>query len=75
MKNTVITKKPVSIFALTVIVILFLFFGNRALTFDGRSEMINENNMMNSNSWNWMAAIVTLLLGVFIGWLSFRKEI
>ena len=75
MKNTVITKKPVSIFALTVIVILFLFFGNRALMFDGRSEMINENNMMNSNSWNWMAAIVTLLLGVFIGWLSFRKEI
>ena len=75
MKNTVITKKPVSIFALTVIVILFLFLGNRALTFDGRSAMINENNMMNSNSWNWMAAIVTLLLGVFIGWLSFRREI
>ena len=50
-----------------VIIILLLFFGNSAFTFDEMNEIINEKNMMNGSTWNWMAAAVTLLTGYLSG--------
>lgn len=69
-----ISKNTLLIIALIIIVVLFLYFGSGAIM-DGRMNgRMNENDWMGGNSWRWFPTIITLVIGVLIGWLLFRKK-
>lgn len=62
------------IIMLTVLVVLFLYFGNGLFMDSGMFGRMNENGSMGGNNWKWFPAIGTLLFGVLIGWLLFKKK-
>ena len=72
--NMNMSKNTLLIIVLVVIVVLFLYFGSGAIMDGGMNGKMNENDWMGSNSWRWFPTIVTLLIGILIGWLLFRKK-
>ena len=62
------------VITLVVIVVLFLYFGSGAMMDGGMNGSMNENHWLGVHSWRWYPTIVTLLLGVLIGWLLFRRK-
>ncbi|MCX6170251.1 MAG: hypothetical protein NTX65_12970 [Ignavibacteriales bacterium] len=62
------------VIALVVIAVLFLYFGSGTLMDGGMNEGMHENGWMSGNNWRWFPTIATLVVGVFIGWLLFRKK-
>ena len=62
------------VIALIVLVVFFLYFGSGAMMDNGGSGMMNQNGWMGGHSWRWYPTIVTLLFGVLIGWLLFKKK-
>jgi len=51
------------------------YFGCGAIIDGGMYGRMNQNDWMGGHSWKWFPTIVTLLIGVLIGWLLFRKKI
>lgn len=62
------------VIAFLVMVVFFLYFGSGAMMDGGMHGWMNENRWMGGNSWRWFPTIVTLVLGVLIGWLLFKKK-
>jgi LPXTG-motif cell wall-anchored protein len=64
--------------AFIVVVVLFLFFGGWGMTGSvmngGMHTGMNETGWMGERSWVWFPAIITLILGVVLGWLLFKKR-
>ena len=64
--------------AFVVVVVLFLFFGGWGMTGGimngGMHSGMNETGWMGERSWVWFPAIITLILGVVLGWLLFKKR-
>jgi hypothetical protein len=59
-----------------IIVVLFLYFGSGAMLDGGMNYgMMNKNGWLGGHSWRWFPAIVTLIFGLTLGWLLFRKKI
>lgn len=67
-------KNGFIVIAVIVIIMIFIyFFGSGAM--DGGMDGMNYNNSwMSGHNWVWIPSIVTLLAGVLIGWLLFRKK-
>ena len=69
------TKTPLVV-ALVVVVVLFLIFGGGAMTgsmMDSGGGMMGRG-WMGGYSWMWIPTILTLVLGVVLGWLIFAKK-
>jgi hypothetical protein len=58
--------------ALIILAVSFLYYGGSAFM-DG--EMITENTMLHGNYWRWVPSIITLAIGVLIGWLLFWRKV
>jgi hypothetical protein len=59
-----------------IVVVLFLYFGSGAILDGGMDGgMMNKNGWLGGHSWRWFPAIVTLIFGLTLGWLLFRKKI
>ncbi|PKL81646.1 MAG: hypothetical protein CVV24_14220 [Ignavibacteriae bacterium HGW-Ignavibacteriae-3] len=62
------------IFALIVLIVLFLYFGGGPMLQSGMNGRMNGKNWMVGQGWGWSPAILILVLGVIIGWLLFKKK-
>jgi hypothetical protein len=67
------TNKPLVI-AFVLIVVLFLLFGGGAMTGGMMNGGMHGSGWMGERSWMWTPALVTLGLGVVLGWLIFKKK-
>lgn len=57
-----------------VIVMLSLYFGSGVMMGDGMNGRINESGWTGGNGWRWFPAVVTLIVGVLVGWLLLKKN-
>jgi hypothetical protein len=57
-----------------VLILLFLYFGSGTTMADGMSGWMNESGLMGGNNWRWFPILLTLLFGVAVSWLLFRKK-
>ena len=78
-KNIMNTKSNRSlVIAFVVVIVLFLLFGGGAMTGGmmngGMHNGYNENGWMNNRSWMWFPTLITLGIGIVIGWLIFKKK-
>jgi hypothetical protein len=67
------TNTPLVI-AFVIVVGLFLGFGGGAMTGGMMNGGINGSGWMGERNWMWTPALVTLGLGVVLGWLIFKKK-
>jgi hypothetical protein len=63
------------IIALVLVIALFLLFGGGAMT----GGMMNGgmhglNGWMSNRGWMWFPALITLGIGIAIGWAIFKKK-
>ena len=62
------------IVVIAVIVVLFLYFGSNAIMDGGMHGRMNQKDWTGGDIWRWFPTIATLLIGILIGWLLFRKK-
>ena len=66
------------VIAFIVVVVLFLLFGGGAMTGGmmngGMHNGYNENGWMSNRGWMWFPTLITLGLGVVLGWGFFKKK-
>jgi len=66
------------VIAFSIVVVLFLFFGGWGMTGGimngGMHGGMNENGWMGGRNWMWYPTIITLVLGVVLGWAIFKKK-
>ncbi len=75
MKNNIDRiRKTMLIIMLVIIIVLFLYFGSGTILDGGMNIGMHKNGWMSGNSWKWFSSIGTIVVGVFVGWLLFRKE-
>ncbi len=77
-KNIVNSKnnRPIVI-AFVLVIVLFLLFGGGALTggmMNSGMHGFNENGWMSNRGWMWFPALITLGIGIVIGWVIFKKK-
>ena len=68
------TNKAGLVMAFSVVVVLFLLFGSGALTGATLSNGMMGSGKMGGISWMWIPTLVTLGIGVMLGWTIFAKE-
>ena len=57
-----------------VVVVLFLLFGGGAMTGATMGGGMMGSGMMGGISWMWIPTLLTLGLGVLLGWVIFGKK-
>ncbi len=67
-------NKTVLVSAFVVVVVLFLLFGGGAMTGATMGGGMMGNGRMGGISWMWIPTILTLGLGVLLGWVIFGKK-
>jgi hypothetical protein len=67
------TNTPLVI-AFAVVVVLFLLFGGGAMTGGMMNSGMHGSGWMGERSWMWIPALLTLSLGVVLGWIIFKKK-
>jgi hypothetical protein len=78
-KNLMNTKSNKQlVIAFVVVIVLFLLFGSGAMTGGmmngGMHNGYNENGWMSNRSWMWFPTLITLGIGIVIGWVIFKKK-
>jgi hypothetical protein len=73
------TNKTALVIALVVVVVLFLLFGGGAMTGATMSGGMMGSGMMGSGmmggiSWMWIPTLLTLGIGILLGWAIFAKK-
>ena len=68
------TNKAGLVMAFSVVVVLFLLFGSGALTGATLSNGMMGNGTMGGISWMWIPTLVTLGIGILLGWTIFARE-
>ena len=69
------TNKTALVIALVVVVVLFLLFGGWAMTGGTQSGgMMGSGRMMGGISWMWIPTVLTLGIGILLGWAILRKR-
>jgi len=68
------TRKTTLIIAFVVVVVLFLLFGGGAMTGTVMNGGMMGSGYMGGISWMWIPALLTLGLGVLLGWLIFSRK-
>ena len=61
------------VIAFVVVIILFLIFGGGAMTGSMGGGMMGRG-WMGGYSWMWIPTVLTLVLGVLLGWAIFGKK-
>lgn len=67
------TNNTSLVVAFVVVIVLFLFFGGGAMT-GGMNGGMNGSGWMAERSWMWTPTLITLCLGVVLGWVIFKKK-
>jgi hypothetical protein len=67
------SKTPLVI-AFVVVVVLFLIFGGGAMTGSMMSGGMMGHGWIGGLSWMWIPTILTLCLGVLLGWVIFGQK-
>jgi hypothetical protein len=67
------SKTPLVI-ALLVVVVLFLIFGGWAMTGSMMGGGMMGHGRIGGFSWMWIPTLLTLGLGVLLGWVIFGKK-
>jgi hypothetical protein len=60
--------------AFVVVAVLFLLFGGGAMTGGMMNGGVHGTGWMDERGWMWTPTIITLCLGVVLGWAIFRKK-
>ena len=68
------TNKTALVIALVVVVVLFLLFGGGAMTGATMSGGMMGSGMMGGISWMWIPTLLTLGIGILLGWAIFAKK-
>jgi preprotein translocase subunit SecG len=63
------------VFALLLLVVFFLYFGSGLFLGGGMIGRQNENGWMGINGWLWFLTLVTVIFGVSLSWLHFKKKV
>ncbi len=67
------TKTPL-IIAFAIVIVLFLIFGGGTMTGGMMSGGMMGSGRMGGISWMWIPTLLTLGLGVLLGWVIFGKK-
>lgn len=67
-------NKTVLVIAFLVVVVLFLIFGGGAMSGSMLGGGMMGQRGMGGISWMWIPTLLTLALGIFLGWLIFGKK-
>jgi hypothetical protein len=67
------TNKPLGL-ALTVVIVLFVFFGSAGMSGVILPGGMNESGWMGGSIRTWAPTLCTILLGVVLGWAIFKKK-
>jgi hypothetical protein len=67
------TNKAGLVIAFSVVVVLFLIFGGGALTGATLSNGMMGSGNMGGISWMWLPTLITLGIGILLGWTTFAK--
>ena len=62
------------IIAFIVVVVLFLLFGGGAMTGAMMSGGMMGRGTMGGISWMWIPTLLTLGIGILLGWAIFEKK-
>ena len=62
------------VIAFVVVVVLFLLFGGAAMTGGMVNGGMHGSGWMGERSWMWTPALLTLGLGVMLGWVIFKRK-
>ena len=68
------TNKAGLVMAFSVVAVLFLICGGGALTGATLSNGMIGSGTMGGISWMWIPTLVTLGIGILLGWTIFTKE-
>ena len=68
------TNKTGLVIALVVVVVLFLLFGGGAMSGATMSGGMMGSGMMGGISWMWIPTLLTLGIGILLGWAVFGKK-
>ena len=68
------TNKTILVIAFVVVIALFLLFGGGAMTGATLSGGMMGSGMMGGISWMWIPIVVTLGIGILLGWAIFKKK-
>ncbi len=68
------TGNTALILAFVVVVLLFLFLGGGMATGTMMSGGMMGQGMMGGVSWLWLPTLLTLGLGILLGWVIFGKK-
>jgi hypothetical protein len=68
------TARSPLVIAFVVVIVLFLLFGGGAMTGGMMNGGAHESGWMAARNWMWTPALLTLGLGVALGWVLFKKK-
>jgi hypothetical protein len=67
-------NKTILIIAFIIVVVLFLIFGGWGMTGLRLSSSTMGGWMMGGISWIWIPILITLGIGILLGWAIFKKK-
>jgi hypothetical protein len=68
------TDKTGLVVAFIVVVVLFFLFGGGAMTGATMSGGMMGNGMMGGINWMWIPTLLTLGIGILLGWAIFGRK-
>lgn len=68
------TDKAGLVAAFIVVIVLFLLFGGGAMTGATMSGGMMGSGMMGGISWMWIPTLLTLGIGILLGWAIFGRK-
>ena len=67
-------NRTVLVSAFVVVIVLFLLFSGGTTTGATMGGGMMGNGMMGGISWMWITTVLTLGLGILLGWVIFGKK-
>ena len=76
MENNLMNTKSNTplVIAFVVVIVLFLLFGGGAMTGGMMNGGMHGSGWMGERSWMWFPTLITLGIGVVLGWAIFKKK-
>ena len=69
-----VNNKTILIIAFVIVIVLFLIFGGWGVTGLRQSNGMMGGWMMGGISWTWIPIVITLGIGILLGWAIFKKK-